>query len=171
MSAIDQVTAALRALVDRNFTFFSGAMIGADKAITRDEVLVARRALSTYDADQEAAPFGLEAWQVPQPTTAVRDVLAERQRQVDVEGWTEGHDDSEHGDGTALAQAAACYAVADPPWPDRLPIAPAEWPWSVQWWKPKDRRHNLVRAAALILAEIERMDRASARRSSGVGHG
>jgi hypothetical protein len=27
------------------------------------------------------------------------------------------------------------------------------------WWKPKDRRRDLVRAAALIIAEIERLDR------------
>jgi hypothetical protein len=37
------------------------------------------------------------------------------------------------------------------------------WPWSVQWWKPKDRRRDLVRAGALIVAEIERLDRAAAR--------
>lgn len=35
----------LKALVDRDFTFFSGAMVGASKKITRDEVLAARRAL------------------------------------------------------------------------------------------------------------------------------
>jgi hypothetical protein len=30
---------------------------------------------------------------------------------------------------------------------------------TVSWWKANDRRSNLVRAAALILAEIERLDR------------
>lgn len=34
------------------------------------------------------------------------------------------------------------------------------WPWDREWWKPKDRRRNLVRAAALLIAEIERLDRA-----------
>ena len=33
------------------------------------------------------------------------------------------------------------------------------WPWAAEWWKPKDCRRNLVRAGALILAEIERLDR------------
>jgi hypothetical protein len=39
------------------------------------------------------------------------------------------------------------------------------WPWDRKWWKPKDRRRDLVRAGALILAEIERLDRAAAKTS------
>lgn len=89
-------------------------------------------------------------------TQAGRDVLAERQRQITAENWTPEHDD-EHDTGT-LATAAGCYAmhtlaygVGDPP--------PA-WPWEKPWWKPStDRRRNLVKAGALILAEIERIDR------------
>jgi hypothetical protein len=38
---------------------------------------------------------------------------------------------------------------------------PAFWPWPPEWWKPCDRRANLVRAAALLIAEIERIDRAA----------
>jgi hypothetical protein len=91
---------------------------------------------------------------------AARDVLAERRRQIEVEGWTPEHDDAHHaGD---LAQAAACYA--DPcPVLNGFPSAriPERWPWKGWWWKPKDRRSNLVRAGALILAEIERLDRAA----------
>jgi hypothetical protein len=37
------------------------------------------------------------------------------------------------------------------------------WPWSREWWQPKDRRRDLVRAGALIVAEIERLDRAASR--------
>lgn len=98
-------------------------------------------------------------------TDAIRDVLAERRRQVGVEGWTPEHDDL-HGEGE-LAGAAACYALY------RSHVAPDElmgegiiemsWPWDVAWWKPKDRRRDLVRAAALIIAEIERLDRAPIR--------
>ena len=86
-------------------------------------------------------------------TKAAADVLAERNRQIEAEGWTPEHDDS-HAPGS-LADAAACYAGAF----DNQPL-PATWPWEVNWWKPKDRRRNLVRAAALLLAEIERLDRA-----------
>lgn len=39
------------------------------------------------------------------------------------------------------------------------PKAPQRWPWDAGWWKPSDRRRNLVKAGALILAEIERLDR------------
>lgn len=37
------------------------------------------------------------------------------------------------------------------------------WPlsWAKSWLKPKDRRRDLIRAAALIIAEIERLDRAA----------
>ena len=81
------------------------------------------------------------------PSTAARDVIAERERQKSVEGWTPEHDD-EHND-EQLALAAACYALGSPTF----------WPWENRWWKLKDRRSNLVRAGALILAEIERLDR------------
>ena len=38
---------------------------------------------------------------------------------------------------------------------------PYDWPasWSTDWWKPKTPRRDLVRAAALLIAEIERIDR------------
>lgn len=88
--------------------------------------------------------------------SAIEDITNERQRQIEVEGWTPEHDD-EHGNGE-LADAAACYAG------DRRQFnaaAPTNWPWSQGWWKPgPDRRRQLVKAGALIVAEIERLDRA-----------
>jgi hypothetical protein len=88
-------------------------------------------------------------------TQALLDVAAERRRQIEVEGWTPEHDD-EHNAGE-LARAAACYAIFN------TAPAPTMWPrqWDTSWWKPKDDRSNLVRAAALLLAEIERLDRAT----------
>lgn len=92
-------------------------------------------------------------------TAAARDVLAERRRQVDVEGWDYSHDDA-HAD-RSMALAAACYAMyASLSERARRNKNPAPfWPWAARWWKPKDRRRDLVRAGALILAEIERLDR------------
>ncbi|GAL58479.1 hypothetical protein EV102420_11_00490 [Pseudescherichia vulneris NBRC 102420] len=96
------------------------------------------------------------------------DVLAERRRQVTAEGWTPEHDDT-HESGE-LAGAAACYArhVNGRQWVYRTrpesytsEAAPNEWPWDEVWWKPKSPRSDLVRAGALILAEIERLDRAA----------
>lgn len=102
------------------------------------------------------------------PVTALREVIAERERQKSVEGWTPDHDD-EH-EGGALASAAACYAhhaqwqLRERKRGDQAPsitdpIVDALWPFDEEWWKPRDARRDLVRAAALILAEIERIDR------------
>jgi len=80
---------------------------------------------------------------------AADDVLAERQRQVEAEGWTPEHDDK-HTKGE-IRKAAACYAAGHP-------IATL-WPWGDEWWKYSSPRRSLVKAGALILAEIERLDR------------
>ncbi len=91
-------------------------------------------------------------------TAAAADVLAERQRQVTAEGWTPEHDD-EHSDGE-MALAASSYAL----YAHKKPIAPAipyNWPWEPEWFKQQGARRDLVKAGALILAEIERLDRAA----------
>ena len=87
---------------------------------------------------------------------AIEDIAAERQRQKTVEGWTFVHDDK-HNKGE-MATAAGIYCLhgmgSIAPW-----HRPSMWPWDWSWWKPKDRRRDLIRAAALIVAEIERLDR------------
>ena len=98
----------------------------------------------------------LEALALSQAAT---DVLAERRRQVTAEGWTSEHDD-QYEDGE-LIDAAACYAQDSGLW-DCVGEPPSDWPWNDEWWKPsKNMRRNLVKAGALILAEIERRDRAA----------
>jgi hypothetical protein len=103
------------------------------------------------------------------PNAAARDVLAERQRQVDAEGWEPQRDDA-YTRGQ-LAQAAACYALNAAVWAahgntvqrehyEDLSPMPERWPWARKWWKPTTERRDLVKAGALILAEIERLDRA-----------
>lgn len=57
-----------------------------------------------------------------------------------------------------MAVAAACYIMADD---DPRADVPELWPWPSEWWKPTDVRRDLVKAGALILAEIERLDRAA----------
>lgn len=93
-------------------------------------------------------------------TKAARDVLIERDRQVECEGCTLEHDDT-HDQGE-LATAAASLALASSFKKTDLYNKlhpPQMWPWSLGWWKPKSRREDLVRAGALIIAEIERLDR------------
>lgn len=106
------------------------------------------------------------------PARALLDVIAERQRQISAEGWSLDHDDS-HRNGD-LAAAAACYALSAGwlsgygfPWLlEGRRGCPDLWPWERAAWKPKDPRRDLVRAGALILAEIERLDRADAQPAS-----
>ncbi|WP_141105585.1 MULTISPECIES: hypothetical protein [unclassified Rhizobium] len=112
----------------------------------------------------------------PAPVSkAISDVVAERRRQIDAEGWTVEHDD-QHTD-YSISRAAAVYALmaseackANRAVMDgfkRASSVPAEisslWPlaWRMDWLKPHSRRNDLVRAGALILAEIERLDRLS----------
>lgn len=90
-------------------------------------------------------------------------VWAERQRQIVVEGFSSEHDDTLTSG--ALASTAACYAIGS-----KFVIGSLEskrktdiWSFLSSWWKPKDQRSNLVKAGALILAEIDRLDRAAAR--------
>ncbi|MBH3721636.1 hypothetical protein [Pseudomonas aeruginosa] len=81
------------------------------------------------------------------------DVQAERRRQITAEGWTPEHDDLYCA--AELPRAAAAYILNG-----ANDEAPAIWPFVAKWWKPRDARSNYVRASALILAEIERLDRA-----------
>lgn len=87
---------------------------------------------------------------------AILDVVAERQRQQSVEGWTPEHDNAYQN--SELADAAACYAIHAH---NQGFSTPAHWPWSPDWWKQSGVRRDLVKAGALILAEIERLDRAA----------
>jgi hypothetical protein len=97
--------------------------------------------------------------------TGAELIAEERARQVSREGWTPEHDD-EHPAGS-LEIAGRCYAkhahgqllgfIA----PHGTPML---WPWDSQWWKPSDDPvRNLVKAGALIAAEIDRLQRKSAR--------
>lgn len=102
-------------------------------------------------------------------TIAAADVLAERRRQVErLDRLPEYDDESKGGE---IAAYAAYYAMpkAAREWPATETgygdtfgeaIVPADWSRP----KPCDRRRELVKAGALILAEIERLDRATAER-------
>lgn len=96
-------------------------------------------------------------------TNAIEEIAVERRRQIEA-GRTPDHDDK-HRD-SQLSRAAACYALhngnSGPFWVNALQVPQQIWPYRWEW-NPKDRRSNLVRAAALIIAEIERLDRDSDR--------
>ena len=84
-------------------------------------------------------------------TKAINDVITERQRQQTVKGFSTEQDDTYVG--FQLSAAAICY----------IEPMEAENYWPADWYddsfKPTDTRRNLIKAAALIVAEIERLDR------------
>lgn len=89
-------------------------------------------------------------------TPAEAEVIVERRRQVSQEGFTAEHDDR-HTNGV-IAMAAMCYTH-----PSAIlslqKEPPCAWPWGRKCWKPKDYHTNLVKATALLLAELERIMR------------
>lgn len=92
--------------------------------------------------------------------TGIELITEERARQISSEGWTAAHD-AEHSRGE-INQAAQCYAVAAELQTnnvgDRVQDTPDGWPWDCEWWKPSDDPvRNLVKAGALIAAEIDRI--------------
>ena len=93
--------------------------------------------------------------------TVINEIAAERKRQIEVEGFA--LDDDDDYDQGEMARVAACYALFNSGAIDEYRIA-GLWPqfWDWEWWKPTTPRRDLIKAAALIVAEIERLDRASA---------
>ena len=93
-------------------------------------------------------------------------IVSERLRQIEQEGWTAEHDDKY--DNFELVWAGITYAAHASIRNDRERdrTRPSGWPWADAWWKPEDRRRNLVKAGALIAAEIDRIDRAAKKESA-----
>lgn len=99
--------------------------------------------------------------------TVIDEIAAERRRQIEVKGWTPEHDDTH--DLGELSLAAALYAL---PYEAEIagePLLPQDsyivldmaldlaCGWTI---KPEpDKRKGLIKAAALLVAEIERLDR------------
>lgn len=113
--------------------------------------------------------------------SGIDEIAAERKRQIELEGWTEKHDD-QHKD-RSLALVAALYATPIELFKVErcrnggMTISDA-WPWwssdpdpqgrggrAPSWDKRKlhDERRRLVIAGALLAAEIDRIDRADAK--------
>jgi hypothetical protein len=90
--------------------------------------------------------------------TGAERIAAERRRQIADEGYYAQHDD--HHDRDELVYGAIAYAT---PLYARRPRGgpPFDWPWRDDDWKPSpdDRIRELVKAGALIAAEIDRLIR------------
>lgn len=119
-----------------------------DDAVEAAEAMADLRT-SNSAAEPAAAP--------PRQRPALALIRVERERQQEAEGYSPEQDDEQNGDGE-LSQAAAAYAVASCGDPD----AALFWPggWAPDMFKPTGQIRDLVKAGALILAEIERRLRA-----------
>jgi hypothetical protein len=107
---------------------------------------------------------------IEQPKTALELIAAERNEQITKHGRTHEADDC-YPNGAALVGAAICYAQYGAGSSDYRRARredfyiPDSWPWSGKDWRPsvKDeiphRIKDLTKAAALIVAEIERLQR------------
>ena len=107
--------------------------------------------------------------------TGAELIAAERARQIEKEGWSGEHDDRYQHD--ELLWAAVVYTT--PPEKRKMvtrstasmgmPLdrgdavwqEPEHWPWDIEWYKPtpEDRVRELVKAGALLAAEIDRLQR------------
>ncbi len=113
--------------------------------------------------------------QLAEYSKAALDVLDERNRQIEKEKYSKEHDDSYQMN--ELTRAAASYVnnVVSRGWvfnsaydPEAYQSeeVPDLWPWADEHWKPTNPRRDLVKAAALIIAEIDRRDRSRTKRYS-----
>jgi hypothetical protein len=87
-------------------------------------------------------------------------ICEEHRRQVETEYFGDAHDD-EHTN-YELSRAACCYAQMGRGGPYSHPDPknpPHDWPWDAFWKPSADPVTNLVKAGALIAAEIDRIMR------------
>lgn len=90
--------------------------------------------------------------------TGIEMIAEERQRQIDIEDYT-AENDAQYIDGE-LALAAASYALAEHNRKRNFRAAPTIWPWHERDWKPnpENRARELIKAGALIAAELDRLN-------------
>lgn len=106
----------------------------------------------------DVARIALEA--VHAPPSGAELIAAERVRQIIGEGWTPEHDLGHPSGHLALAgrtylTVAAAQLISEAPAATIMPVPP-DWPFDADWWKPGTVDRNLIRAGALIAAEIDR---------------
>jgi len=137
------------------------SVIRCGEQLSDDEEAGIRRTMQRLDDAMKAETLSPPEAQGSRPD-GVSLIAVERARQVSAEGWTPAHDDA-HRFGE-IVTAAACYAVHASHQTrggstfDQEDVIRSRWPWEPRWWKPSaDPIRNLVKAGALIAAEIDRL--------------
>jgi len=93
-------------------------------------------------------------------SSIAKEIVQERRRQIEDEGYNAAHDSLHEPD--VIATGAAFYALPEET-TEWVKIKGVDlWPFDGQP-KRKDRRRDLIRAASMIVAEIEQIDQANNR--------
>lgn len=136
------------------FTTVLGADTDEQRYMSRLGISYPSYRLAEQDADR------IRMFQHGATTIGADAIAAERVRQIVEERWSTAHDDAWAD--SELIRAASCYIAA------ALVIdgggivgePPPSWPWHRDWWKPStDPERNLVKAGALIAADLDRRHR------------
>lgn len=114
-----------------------------------------------FHRKDDEAPVAYKAGDASKQKDGIALIAAERQRQLDVEGWTPENDDAHSGGQLLLAAENYAEAARDQIRLNMQPHGrPFNWPWLRDSWKPSDDPiRNLEKAGALIAAEIDRLIR------------
>ena len=151
--------AALREELERTKKAYEAYGIDFDRSEEKSEALQQRLTVAEQRAGELERLID---------SGAARDVLSERRRQI-MEEHRLPSDDDDYTLGQ-LAWAASGYAAGSTPSHQAGgTLQPTNWPWAPRWWKPGAPRQMLIKSGALILAEIERIDRAALKPAEGEG--
>ena len=131
------------------------------RATERNKVSELSAAIREFAPDAPQPPASGAGETILPMKTAIELIAAERTRQIKKEGYDSAHDDQL--DDNSLGRAAACYAL-DSKITDKeiwgRPLLDLIWPFDPEYWKPDASRiRNLVKAGALIAAQIEKLQR------------
>jgi len=120
------------------------------RLVSAADQVAAQERVTTYLSTKDLKMNGIEL------------IAKERQRQIEEEGWSANHDDLHSN--FQLSKAAIAYLN-----PSNSDHVREFWPWDWKWWKPARASmdvpydvaqiRNLVKAGALIAAEIDRLQR------------
>jgi hypothetical protein len=157
--------------VIKNFGFCVGDMICVEYEHKREVFAQITQIHWDRIPESDNWAFKLGLYRIEEPKVSALELIKqERQRQINKHGYTLEHDDR-HTQGE-LSNAAICYLISDP---TRGYYALHDgmdnfldyfWPWSDNEYNPAgfkptpdDRIRELIKAGALIVAEIERLQR------------
>lgn len=107
--------------------------------------------------------------EAPPALTGVQLIAEESHRQRTEKGFTVEHDAETYGADDHkrlhLGEAATCYAINAVSNGGQFFAIEENWPWNLAWWKPESPRADLIKAGALIAAQIDLLDYLEAQQS------